>query len=92
MVDRGGDPVQQDRADDAVAASAAVALATATAAALYGCPSERGRAAATPAPLDQLPALHPTPLLFVPGGVPVVVDGRVVGAVGVGGPAARRGG
>jgi uncharacterized protein GlcG (DUF336 family) len=85
VVDRGGDPVQQDRADDAVAGAPAVALATATAAALYGCASEQVPKQYAGA-LDQLAALHPAPLLFVPGGVPVSVDGRVVGAIGVGGP------
>lgn len=86
VVDRGGDPVQQDRADDAVAGSAAVAQATATAAALCGCVSDEV-ARRYPGALDQLLALQPAPLLFVPGGIPVIVDGRVVGAVGVGGPA-----
>ncbi len=85
VVDRGGDPIQQDRADDAVAASAAVSLATAVTAALYGCDSDEVPRRYGDA-LDQLQALHPAPLLFVPGGVPVVVQGRVVGAVGVGGP------
>ena len=86
VVDRGGDPVQQDRADDAVAGSPAVATATATAAALYGCRSEEIPQRYAGA-LDQLTALQPTPLLFVAGGVPIVVAGRVVGAVGVGGAA-----
>jgi uncharacterized protein GlcG (DUF336 family) len=85
VVDRGGDPIQQDRADDAVTASAAVAQAVAITAALYGCASDEVARRYGDA-LDQVRALHPTPLLFVPGGIPVVVDGRVVGAVGIGGP------
>ena len=37
--------------------------------------------------LDRLEALHPSAaLLFVPGGVAIRSGGRVVGAVGVGGP------
>jgi uncharacterized protein GlcG (DUF336 family) len=84
VVDRGGDPMQQDRADDGVAAGPAVALATATAAALFGCPSHEVAARYAGA-LDQVARLHPDPMLFVPGGAPVVVEGRVVGAVGIGG-------
>jgi uncharacterized protein GlcG (DUF336 family) len=84
VVDRGGDPVQQDRDDDAVAGSIAVAEATAIAAALHGCPSAE-LATRYAGAQDQVRALEPHPQLFVPGGVPVVADGRVVGAVGVGG-------
>ncbi|WP_375479026.1 heme-binding protein [uncultured Jatrophihabitans sp.] len=84
VVDRGGDPVQQDRADDGVAAGPSVALATATAAALFGWPSHE-IATRYPDSLTQLAALHPDPMLFAPGGAPVLVDGRVVGGVGVGG-------
>lgn len=85
VVDRGGDPVQQDRADDAVAGSIAVAEATAVAAAMHGCPSGE-LALRYPEQLEALRALYPLPQLFVPGAVPVLYDGRVVGAVGVGGP------
>ena len=84
VVDRGGDPVQQDRIDDAPAAGVDVALATAAAAARFGCPSERlaqwyGAAAA------QLSELHPAPLLAAPGGLPIVDGDRIVGGIGVGG-------
>jgi uncharacterized protein GlcG (DUF336 family) len=84
VVDRGGDPVQQDRMDDGVAGGVDVALATASAAARFGIPSgdlpdAYGDAAAA------LASLAPTPFLAAPGGVPLVVDGRVVGGLGVGG-------
>ena len=84
VVDRGGDPVQQDRIDDAPAAGVDVALATAATAARFGCPSERlaqwyGAAAA------QLSELHPAPLLAAPGGLPIVDGDRMVGGIGVGG-------
>lgn len=85
VVDSGGDPVQQDRMDDAVAASVDVALGCASTAARFGCASEevaRWFGAAT----ALLAASHPSPFLPVPGGVPLVVDGRVVGGLGIGGP------
>jgi uncharacterized protein GlcG (DUF336 family) len=81
VVDRGGDPIQQDRMDDAPAGGVDVALATAAAAARFGCPSEQlaqwyG---------DAVTALHPVTVLAVPGGVPVAADGRIVAGIGVGG-------
>jgi uncharacterized protein GlcG (DUF336 family) len=84
VVDAGGDPVQQDRMDAGVAAGPDVALATAATAARFGMDSaavaERyGQATAW------LAALHPVPFLAAPGGVPLVVDGWVVGGLGVGG-------
>jgi uncharacterized protein GlcG (DUF336 family) len=86
VVDRGGDPVQQDRANNAVSGSVPVSAAVATAAALYGCASDEvGRRYA--GSLDELRALHSAPLLFVAGGAAITDRGRVVGAVGVGGPA-----
>lgn len=89
VVDRGGDPVQQDRADYGTAMGPAVALATATAAALFGCPSHEVADRYAGA-VNQLAALHPDPMLFVHGGLPMVIDGRVVGAVGVGGVLPRQ--
>ena len=84
VVDPSGDPIQQDRMDDAVAGSVEVAHATAATAARYGCdsadlPSLFGQATAGLGPL------HPAPFLAAPGGVPLVVDGRVVAGLGVGG-------
>jgi uncharacterized protein GlcG (DUF336 family) len=81
VVDRGGDPIQQDRMDDAVAAAVEVAAATAAAAARFGVESDQvgnwyGASAG---------ALHPTPVLGVPGGRPVVDQRRVVAGLGVGG-------
>jgi uncharacterized protein GlcG (DUF336 family) len=77
VVDRGGDPIQQDRMDDAVAGGVDVALATASAAARFGVPS-----GGLP---DSYGTLSPSPFLAAPGGVPLVVAGRVVGGIGVGG-------
>ena len=84
VVDRGGDPIQQDRMDDAVAASVDVALATAATAARFGCASDELDALYGPA-VKSLGRLNPVPFLGAPGGVPLAVDGRVVGGLGVGG-------
>lgn len=84
VVDRGGNPIQQDRMDDGIAAGADLATAVAITASRYGCPSETvtdrfGTAA------DGLRLLSPDPVLPMPGGVPIAADGRVVGAIGVAG-------
>ena len=84
VVDRGGDPIQQDRMDDAVAGSVDVALATAATASRFGCPTDDLDALYGPA-TKSLGRLSPVPFLGAPGGVPLVVEGRVVGGVGVGG-------
>jgi uncharacterized protein GlcG (DUF336 family) len=81
VVDRGGDPIQQDRMDDAPAGGVDVAQATAAAAARFGCPSEQlaqwyG---------DAVNSLHPVTVLAVPGGAPLLDAGRVVAGIGVGG-------
>jgi uncharacterized protein GlcG (DUF336 family) len=84
VVDRGGDPVQQDRMDDAIAGSPEVALATAATAARFGRGSDE-LDHAYGAAVKSLGRLSPLPFLGAPGGVPLVVDGRVVGGLGIGG-------
>lgn len=84
VVDRGGDPIQQDRMDDAVAGAVDVALATAAASARLGRPSDELDRVYGPA-VKSLSRLSPTPFLAAPGGVPLIVDGRVVGGLGIGG-------
>ena len=59
-------------------------MATAAAAARFGMPSG-GLITAFGAAAQSLGSLDPTPILAAPGGVPLVEDGRVVGAIGVGG-------
>jgi uncharacterized protein GlcG (DUF336 family) len=85
VVDRGGDPIQQDLMDGAPAGGVAVAQAVAGAAALFGYDSaslgDRFGAA------DALAALVVPPVLGVPGGLPVRDGGRVVAGLGVGGAA-----
>jgi uncharacterized protein GlcG (DUF336 family) len=82
VVDRGGDPIQQDRMDDGPAGGADVALATACAAARFGVASEQ---VAQWYPAGQLAALQSAPVLAAPGGLPVEHEGRVVAGLGVGG-------
>ncbi|HEX9999043.1 MAG TPA: heme-binding protein [Actinoplanes sp.] len=83
VVDRGGDPIQQDRMDGGPAGGVDVALATAAAAARFGAPSEK---LAEWFPVaGQLQGMHHAPLLAAPGGVPVVDDGQLVAGLGVGG-------
>jgi uncharacterized protein GlcG (DUF336 family) len=84
VVDRGGDPIQQDRMDDSVAGGVDVALATASAAARFGIASADLPDAYGDA-VGSLASLAPGPFLSAPGGVPLVVEGRVVAGLGVGG-------
>jgi uncharacterized protein GlcG (DUF336 family) len=96
VLDRGGDPVQQDLMDGAPAGGVAVAQAVAGAAVLFGFDSGAlgarfGHAPGTAATPDVPPALAipaglvGPPVLGVPGGVPVRDDGWVVAGLGVGG-------
>ena len=88
VVDRAGDPIQQDLMDGAPAGGVAVAQAVAGAAALFDCESgnlgarfglpDGGAAAA-------LAALVVPPVLGIPGGLPVRDAGQVVAGLGVGG-------
>jgi uncharacterized protein GlcG (DUF336 family) len=83
VVDRGGDPIQQDLMDGGPAGAVAVAQAVAGAAALFDCASaDLDARFGTP---DVLAALVVPPVLGVPGGLPVRDEGRVVAALGVGG-------
>ena len=83
VVDRGGDPIQQDLMDGAPAGGVAVAQAVAGAAALFDCDS--GDLGARFGPADAVAALVVPPVLGVPGGLPVRDAGCVVAGLGVGG-------
>jgi len=83
VVDRGGDPVQQDLMDGAPAGGVAVAQAVAGAAALFGC--ESGELTAMFTRAEAVAALVVPPVLGVPGGLPVRDGGQVVAGLGVGG-------
>jgi uncharacterized protein GlcG (DUF336 family) len=86
VVDRRGEPIQQDVMDGAPSAGAEVAQATAAAAATFACPSQGlhenyGRAEG----FAQVAAALPFAVLGLPGAVPILQDGVAVAAVGVGG-------
>ena len=83
VVDRGGDPVQQDLMDGAPAGGVAVAQAVAGAAALFGC--ESGELTAMFVRAEAVAALVVPPVLGVPGGLPVRDGGQLVAGLGVGG-------
>jgi uncharacterized protein GlcG (DUF336 family) len=83
VVDRGGDPVQQDLMDGAPVGGVAVAQAVAGAAALFDCESEvLGSRYGGP---DAVARLTVPPVLGVPGGLPARAAGNVVAGLGVGG-------
>jgi len=83
VVDRGGDPVQQDLMDGGPAGGLAVAQAVAGAAALFGCGS--GELGSRFGQADAVAALVVPPVLGIPGGLPVRDEGHVVAGLGVGG-------
>ena len=88
VVDRGGDPVQQDLMDGAPAGGVAIAQAVAGAAALFDCWSGNlGARFGLPdeGALAALAALVVPPVLGIPGGLPVRDGGQVVAGLGVGG-------
>jgi uncharacterized protein GlcG (DUF336 family) len=86
VLDRGGDPVQQDLMDGAAAGGVAVAQAVAGAATLFGWDSGdlRARFGSAEA-VAAVAALTVPPVLGVPGGLPVRDGGHVVAGLGVGG-------
>jgi uncharacterized protein GlcG (DUF336 family) len=83
VVDRGGDPVQQDLMDGAPAGGVAIAQAVAGAAALFDCGS--GNLGARFGQPEAVGALVRPPVLGIPGGLPVRDGGQVVAGLGVGG-------
>jgi uncharacterized protein GlcG (DUF336 family) len=83
VVDRGGDPIQQDLMDGGPAGGVAVAQAVAGAAALFDCDS--GDLGSRFGPADAVAALVVPPVLSLPGGLPVRDGGQVVAGLGVGG-------
>jgi uncharacterized protein GlcG (DUF336 family) len=83
VVDRGGDPVQQDLMDGGPAGAVAIAQAVAGAAALFDCGS--GNLGARFGAADAIAALVVPSVLGIPGGLPVRDTGRVVAGLGVGG-------
>jgi len=85
VVDHRGDPVQQDAMDGAATAGSFVAAAVAAAAATFQTPSGDLTEWYPPAGLESVLAALPYPVAAVAGGVPLRVDGEVVGGLGVAG-------
>jgi uncharacterized protein GlcG (DUF336 family) len=83
VVDRGGDPVQQDLMDGGPAGGVAVAQAVAGAAALFGC--ESGDLTAMFGRAEAVAALVVPPVLGAPGGLPIRDGGQLAAGLGVGG-------
>jgi uncharacterized protein GlcG (DUF336 family) len=79
VVDRAGEPLQQDCTRDTPAAAPTAALAVAACAAVFGVASGDAEPA--------LAALLDVPAVAVPGGLPIVEGGRVVAGLGIAGPA-----
>jgi uncharacterized protein GlcG (DUF336 family) len=87
IVDQRGDPIQQDRMDNAPTASVAVSETTAAAAATFQCPSgELPTRYPGDGALVLLAEALPYKILPVPGGRPIAEEGIVVAGIGVGGP------
>jgi uncharacterized protein GlcG (DUF336 family) len=83
VVDRGGDPIQQDLMDGGAAGGVAIAQAIAGAAALFDCAS--GDLESRFCPVGALAGLVVPPIAGLAGGLPVRADGRVVAGLGIGG-------
>lgn len=86
VADAGGVPLQLHR--NAFPASAEIAMGKAKTAALFGRNTAALEAAANTEGGSARSALLSAPFVLMRGGVPIVVDGRTVGAVGVSGVAA----
>lgn len=85
VVDVGGDLMACLRADGAYSASVGIARDKAYTAAVFRVATdELGRALGTNETLREGIALRPGVILFA-GGLPIVVDGEVAGAIGVSG-------
>lgn len=86
VVDNGGNLVYLERLDNTFAAASEVAIKKANTAALFKAPSSKLENAINGG-RDALITVGHT---FLQGGVPIIVDGQVVGAVGVSGSASAQ--
>lgn len=88
VVDQGGHPILLERMDGTQTASVEIALAKARSAAAFRRPTRvLGQWVSGNVALLNLPGLVP-----IEGGLPLVVEGQVVGAVGVSGATAQQDG
>ena len=86
VVDNGGNLIYLERLDNTFAAASEVAIRKANTAALFKAPSSKLENAINGG-RDALITVGHT---FLQGGVPIIVDGQVVGAVGVSGSASAQ--
>ena len=85
IADAGGIPILVKRCDDAFAASYEVACGKAKTAALFRKPTGALEDAANVSEGSSRSALLSAPFVLMRGGVPIVINGMHVGAVGVSG-------
>lgn len=86
IVDQRGDAMQQDSMDGSATSASFVAAAVAATAAAFQFPSDDlGKYAGSVSDREALEELLPFPVSALPGGVPIVEDGQVVGGLGVAG-------
>ncbi|WP_049622781.1 GlcG/HbpS family heme-binding protein [Frateuria defendens] len=86
VVDAGAAPLALARMDGTVPVASEMSYAKARTAARFGAATQDLAGAVQPgAPLFGIWAAEAGPAVFIGGGVPVRIGGRVVGAVGVGG-------
>ena len=86
VVDNGGNLVYLERLDNTFAAASEVAIKKANTAALFKAPSSKLENAINGG-RDALITVGHT---FLQGGVPIIIDGQVIGAVGVSGSASAQ--
>lgn len=86
VVDNGGNLVYLERLDNTFAAASEVAVKKANTAALFKAPSSKLENAINGG-RDALITVGHT---FLQGGVPIIVDGQVIGAIGVSGSASAQ--
>jgi uncharacterized protein GlcG (DUF336 family) len=89
IVDVRGEPIQQDRMDDAPSAAVELSQALAATAAMFQTDAASVRDTYPAGALAQLAAALPYPILSAPGGIPIREGGRVVGGIGIAGRAPR---
>ena len=86
VVDNGGNLVYLERLDGTFAASAEVAIKKANTAALFKAPSSKLENSINGGRQALITVGH----TFLQGGIPIIVDGQVVGAIGVSGSASAQ--
>jgi len=86
VVDNGGNLVYLERLDGTFPAAAEVSIKKANTAALFRAPSAKLENAINAG----RPALITVGHTFLQGGIPIIVDGQVIGAIGVSGAASAQ--